>query len=873
MLAFFLEVLTRNDKMSRMGLINQCVQQLPVTLCVLDAILCYSYIESEILNQLCQPNGGLDQLLNLISQQGNTVAVKIVGNIVSFVGIECPECFSNEVFVKLGETIEKVLHSDSLVSWYHCLELIRLLCSDAPQIVENKFTSFVKIIVVNIQKIIQMQQNNEWEKDVSLEEIDGKDVLIISLIDVLSAFACHSWYQKYGIENMNDIVTLVVRLMCSPISDWEIQFESFSHKYAVNVLQVPSTTVPEAGIIFFHNIILHQIVPVPVLFNSSFQLLEQGNQLLQNRKRNFVFIRATGFLIMSICANYLTQAKLPLQKETNAVIVNVIKSDLPMIDMIFNEDFVRHDISYAILCVSSLLPSATYQDLAFFLTALGSIFGKFIQCPSMLPYVLRLLTHCLSIQDFTISPFYTSYFSALLNCLQVTSEELSFVLDTLFAYCKHLPAAGTLFQPLAESLLRCFLCNSSSPNVRNAILQIFTELFADRSKFMKMIEFIFPPLSTIFTFCSRQSSDYPTQTLLMISRLIIKYSMALGEELQQLLGMCLTFGKCTPQCFDLLLDIIIETLKKYLNIMENEQCRQIVIMMFEAIKECINIGLMEEENLLKKAGQTLMLFGIFHGKKIGENIIQLASQANGKGIVELQIAIARAFIAVENKPKYNQFIGELYQHAVKMHEMTREKGGYQNKIHGMYLCELLKYEEVDTFQDEHGVPFTIISLLQLYLDLLSLDQIYNEEKFAMDQSRNGEMQMNMNNLQMNMQMPMNQMNDFNMNNNNNFNTINTMNQMMNNQDMSDEEEFDDWESDDYEDDYYGFDENHIQMSGALENNDLQLISRDDLFYSSYREFLTNFFASFKMNCPKQRFMKIHQACLNYNKGLYDFLSM
>lgn len=91
------------------------------------------------------------------------------------------------------------------------------------------------------------------------------------------------------------------------------------------------------------------------------------------------------------------------------------------------EDFIEHDICYALTCVSSVLPSATYSDLAYFLYALSSSFNNFMVNPVVLPYFLRLLTHCLSIQDFTLSPFYTTFFSAILN-LCVDNVELPWML-------------------------------------------------------------------------------------------------------------------------------------------------------------------------------------------------------------------------------------------------------------------------------------------------------------------------------------------------------------------------------------------------------------------------------------------------------------
>ncbi|EDR23716.1 hypothetical protein EDI_167760 [Entamoeba dispar SAW760] len=831
MLSFFLEALTRNDKVSRLALINESIRRLPASLPVLDALLCYSFIDRSILNSLCSKNGGCADLIQLIQTQTNPSAMKIIGSIISFIGMDCPEYLNNEVFQHLPDALESILNSESIPAWYHALSLIRLLCSDAPELISKYFTKLLPCILMVIQKIIQQQQNNQWQSLEIVNDLsfDIKDGVLIVLVDVLSAFAALDWYHKYNIEKVNDIVTFVVRIMCSQVQDWSFPFDTLSHNSAQNVLQTSSTTLPEAGIIFFHNIILHQIVPVNVLFMSSFQLLEQGEQLLILHKRNFVNIRGTGLLILSICANYLTKAHIPMQKEVNSIIINVVKNDFQLIGMMNNEDFVDHDICYALTCISSVLPSATYSDLAFFLTALSNAFNKFIYCPIVLPYFLRLLTHCLSIQDFTISPFYTSFFSALLNSLSVSSDELPFVLDALSAYCRYLPPAGTLFQPLVASLLRCFLHNPLSPKVRNSMIQIFTTLFNNRAIFLKVVEFLFSPLPTIYAFCSRQSSDYPTQTILMVSKVIVKYSMALGDELKKLLLLSLSAGKATSQCLELSIDIMIETLRKYVNIMETDDGQNIVSLMLQNLDEAVKIGLMEEEYLLKKACEALMLLGMFHGNKIGQEIVQIAARGNGKGNSDLEIVLARAFISCkEIKTKLTQYLPELFKNAVKMHEMVKEKGTYQGKIHGMYEAQLIDFEEVDNLRDEKGVPLTILSLLSLYLDLIGMEQIYINEKNTMEQSR-----------------------------------ANGMNEMSGDEDS--------WFSDE-DIDMYTLGEDYMEMSEALQNKELDMLSRDELFYSSYKDFLQNFFNHFKNDCSKQRFLRIQQSALNYNKSLYEFLS-
>ncbi|ELP90747.1 hypothetical protein EIN_025860 [Entamoeba invadens IP1] len=827
MLCFFLEALTRPDKPARNVLLQQVVQQLPNSLPILEALLCYTFIDSAALTLLSEKNGCCSKLVQISLSHQSPSALKILSSIISFALLENQNFLSNESFVMLPTAIIDSIQSDNLLIAYHALSLLRVLLSDAPHLFQNDFDKYITALVILSQNLIDKQQQNFWGQIVVPADFpfDLKDAVLISLVDNFSALAALDLLAKSQTRKINDIVTLVVRLLCSPTHDWNFSFDVLSHNAAHNVLQTQSNTLPEAGILFIHNIVLRQSVPVAVLFASSFQLLEQGDSLLQMHKRNFVNFRGTGLLILSICGMYLSNAHVHIQKEANALITSIIRSDFQLLELLTTEDFACHDIAYSLLCISSILPSATYQDMALFLSALSVSYQKLVECPMVLPYLMHLLTHCLTIQDFTISPFYTSFFSALLNTLALPIDEVVFVLDTLAAYSKFFPAAGTLFQPLVASILRCFLRNPVSPNVRALMLSIFTNLFNNRSVFLRISEFLFPPLPTVFAFCARQSSDYALQTALMLAKLIVQYSMALGTELKQLLLLVLSASKASVNCMELSVDVLFEVIKKYNNLLENEDGTAIITGILQVLEEGAQIGLNGEENLLKKVCSVLMLLSVSYGEKVGEWILKIGLNAEDKLNCELECVVARAVIGWKNwKEKGSSIAPLLLKKAVKMHDEIRNKGVYFGKIHGMYIGSLVEVEEVDSQLNSKGIPITIEGLFLMYLDLVGMEQIYNNERERMEENRDG-----------------NKMSD------------------------EDSDSEDDWDSDD------GLtttlSENHLEMSEALQNQELELVSRDDLFYSSYKDYLVAYFNRLK-NTPSQRLQRIQQWALSFNKSFY-----
>ncbi|KAL7718035.1 Importin N-terminal domain-containing protein [Entamoeba marina] len=619
MLSFFLEALTRNHASSRIALIRQSSQQLPSTLNVLDALLCYTFINSDELSILCEKDGVCDKLLNCVESHCDPIAMKIIGGIVPFIGVEESNSFAVMVIQRVPISIINVLNGDSLLGWYHALQLLRIISSDAPHIVEENFEKLLNKVMDVTQKVIELQQQNQWQTLDVVSDLpyDIKDGILIGLVDVFSVFASLDLYRKRNIQKVGDIATSVVRLLCSPTQDWYFPFDCLSHTAAQNVQQTSSSTLAEAGIIFLHNIILYQTLPVNVLFVSSFQLLQQGAALLQSHKRNFVNYRGTGLLILTVCGDYLSKAQVHIQKEVNAIIIDVVRTDFQLLDTISYDDFIEHDICYALACITSILPSATYNDLTFFLSALMSSYSKLLQDVVVLPFTLRLLTKCLSIPDFTISPYFTSFFSLVLNSLNVSNDELPYVFDTLSAYCQHLSsAAGTLTQTLVAALLRCFLQNPISPNVRHSLIQIFTILFKNRPLFLRVMEYLMPPLPTVYAFCSRQSNDYSTQTALLLTLLIVKYSMALGEGLIHLVMLALSAGRTTTSCLSISVQLASAIMQKYVNIMDTQEGQTIVSTILQNIDEAVKIGLLENEEMVKDSCSVLLLMSIFHGEKL-----------------------------------------------------------------------------------------------------------------------------------------------------------------------------------------------------------------------------------------------------------------
>ncbi|KAL7718034.1 hypothetical protein QTN25_004729 [Entamoeba marina] len=177
-----------------------------------------------------------------------------------------------------------------------------------------------------------------------------------------------------------------------------------------------------------------------------------------------------------------------------------------------------------------------------------------------------------------------------------------------------------------------------------------------------------------------------------------------------------------------------------------------------------------------------------------------------------------------------EYIPRLLKKAINLHDGVKDKGAYFGKIHGIYMTHLLGIDDIDSITNGEDIPISILVLHALYQDYIGMEQLYTSEKLEMEEHREG--------------------------------TI----------DMSDDD--DDWDDDyDYDDgfSYASLGEGHVEISEAIQNKELELLAHDDLFYSSYKDFLSQFFITFKQQCTEQRLYGLQQSALRYSQELYELL--